>query len=177
MYPYPHLLTTDYASMEGYCFNEEVLEKILLGYPSKQPQDYEVFLENLAEILSELFLIRFAKNKLHKGKKYIAFDDKKYLTFKNKILKLDRDKYLQNYFSNKKEIIDEIKLLIEDKKKSLPKDIRQIIHGHDFEDLLQFYLRIRRNDKERVFQKSLYSALEYETLRKEKLFQELLEKL
>ncbi|MDQ7047881.1 MAG: DUF4435 domain-containing protein [Sulfurovum sp.] len=85
-YSYLHLLQTDYSSIEGYCFNEETLEKIFLGYPSKQVEDYMLFLKILGDILAELFFIRFTKETLAKEKTYLAFDDKKYLFIKGKMI-------------------------------------------------------------------------------------------
>ena len=49
--PVPHINTlfkTDYSCMEMYCFNEQTLEKILLGYEeAKQPSDFKSFKINM----------------------------------------------------------------------------------------------------------------------------------
>ena len=176
-YTYPHLFRTDYASMEGYCFNVKILEKILLGHISKQVEDYNSLLKVLGDILVELFLIRFSKEKLQKNNKYLTFDKKKYLSSTNNQLYFNRTLYLQNYFSNKQEIINEINKFIDKQKLSLPSDIRKVIHGHDFEDLLLFYLNITQKDAKEIFKRSLYSALEYESLKKENMFIKLLQAL
>ncbi|MDQ7047883.1 MAG: hypothetical protein Q9M39_09890 [Sulfurovum sp.] len=77
-----------------------------------------------------------------------------------------RDIYLKNYFSHNQEIIKQINTFIEEQKKTLLLDKRKIIHGHDFEDLLLFYLKITHKNAKETFKKSLYSTLEHATLKK-----------
>ena len=57
-------------------------------------------------------------------------------------------------------------------KKILPIEIRKIINGHDFIQVLQFYLGITQGKD--IFARSLYSSLEYDKLKKEDMFKQIL---
>ena len=170
-----HLLSTDYSAMELYGFNEETLEKILLGYPSKQAKSYQELLNILSSILIEIFLIRFAKKQIEVNLPYIDFD--KNLSLKSNPIGFDRDAYLKKYVSNQKNKIKEFNSFIDETKKSLPTEIRKIIHGHDFVSLLQCYLGIRQKDAKEVFQKSFYSSFDFNSLINEKMFQDFIRML
>jgi len=168
-----HLLSTDYSAMELYGFNQETLEKILLCYPSKQPKAYQEFLNMLADILVELFLIRFTKKKIDIGLPNLDFS--KNLSLKSKTINFNRDAYLKKYVSNQQAKITEFNSCIEEIKKNLPTDIRKIIHGHDFVDLLKFYLEIKQKNAKEVFEKSFYSCFDFNLLKEEKMFKDLIE--
>lgn len=170
-----HLLTTDYTSMELYCFNKETLEKILLGYPSQQPEDYQIFLNILGTILMDLFLIRFAKDNISKSLTYIEFS--KQLTINAQNITFAREVYLKKYLRNNSTLIAEFETFIEEKKENLPTDFRKKIHGHDFVFLLQFYLGITQKDAKEAFKKSLYPSLEFENLKHENMFINLITQL
>lgn len=169
-----HLLSTDYANMEMYCFNEETLEKLLLGYPSKQPENYRLFLNMLSSILQELFLIRYAKESIEKKLKYCDFNNKKYLFLESKTINFNKEIYLQNYLSHKQESIVKFNAYIDEIKTKLPTENKKMIQGHDFVSLLQFYLEIKQKDAKLTFEKSLYSSLEYDMLKEEEMFKKLL---
>lgn len=155
---------TDYSSMEMYCYNKEILDKILMPY-GKASQD---FLKS-ADILVELFLIAYAKkilkNELSKPK-FV-----KNITIESGTIKFDKKSYLKKY-TDDIELIKEFNQFME--KIKLPKDKRKSINGHDFVSLLQFYLDIKQRDAKLTFEKSLYSALEYDMLKKEEMFKKLL---
>jgi len=170
-----HLLSTDYSAMELYAFNQETLEKILLGYPSKQPKVYQDFLNMLGDILIELFLIRFTKKKIEADLSNLDFS--KNLSLKSKIINFDRDAYLKKYVSNQQAKIIEFNSFIKEIKKNLPIDIRKIIHGHDFINLLKFYLEIRQRDAKEVFEKSFYGYFDFNLLKEEKMFKDLIKML
>ena len=168
----PHLLSTDYSAMELYGFNKETLEKILLGYPAKQPNSYQDLLDMLASILVEIFLIRFAKK--HKGISLSHIDFNKNLSLKSEMITFDRDSYIKKYLSNKRAKIEEFNTFIEENENALPDDIRKVIHGHDFVDLVNFYLGIKQRDAKEVFEKSFYASFDFNLLIKEKMFQDLI---
>jgi len=167
-----HLLSTDYSAMELYGFNEDTLEKIFLGYPSKQAESYQELLEMLGSILIEIFLIRFAKKEIESNLSHIDFH--KNLSLKSKLITFDRNAYLKKYVLNKQDKIKEFNNYIKDIKKTLPDDIRKIIHGHDFLTLLEFYLGIKHQTAKEVFEKSFYSSFDFNLLKEEKMFKELI---
>jgi hypothetical protein len=167
-----HLLSTDYSAMELYGFNEETLEKIFLCHTSKKPKLYQEFLNMLGSILVEIFLIRFAKKKIEASLTHKDFN--KNLSLKSKIITFDRDAYLKKYVDNRQPKIEEFNSFIEEQKKSLPDDIRKIIHGHDFVELLKFYLEIKQKDAKDIFEKSFYGFFDFNLLKEEKMFKDLI---
>lgn len=171
----PHLLLTDYSAMELYAFNKDTLEKILLGYPSKQPESYQDFLDMLGSILVEIFLIRFTKKQIEPSLPHIDFN--KDLSLKSKLVTFDRASYLKKYVSSQQDKVTKFNSFIDERKKDIPDDIRKVIHGHDFINLLQFYLGIKQKDAKNVFEKSFYSSLDFNLLKKEGMFQKLIKML
>jgi len=174
---YPHkdnLCKTDYSCMEMYCFNEKTLEKILLGYEeAKHPSSFSIFLTMISKILIEIFLIRFAKDNIEKSLSHL--DLKKDLKVKSKtVLDFDRENYLSKYLKNNVLMIEEFNLFIDDVKTKLPIDVRKIINGYDFVYLMQVYLEIKHENSRNTFEKSLYSSLEFDTLKEEEMFKKLL---
>jgi len=171
-----NLISTDYSSMEIYGFNKEILEKILLGYPAKKPKDFQVFKTMIGTILLEIFLIRYTKSKIKKELKHIHKINKDLKIKSNNII-FDRDNYLKKYVKNNKQLIEKFNNFISSKKENLPNEIRKIIHGHDFIYLLGYYLGITDEKPRETFQKSFYSALEYDMLKEENMFKTLVSKL
>lgn len=170
-----HLISTDYTSMELYCFNEETLERILISYPGKQHENYQSFLEILGVILIDLFLIRFAKEKIDKLLPKIDFT--KELTVSSNDIFFKRNEYLEKYLKYNPKLIAQFNTFIESKSPHLPTDLRKKIQGHDFVSLLQKYLEINQKDAKETFRKSLYSSLEFSKLNQEDMFKNLLEQL
>ena len=166
-----NLLKTDYANMEMYLYNEESLDKILVSYPEKK-NSKDFF--KLEQILVDIFLITFAKKNLKNELKKIDLAQKDLFTPKSKIIEFNRDKYLNKYVKNNKELLIEFNIFIDKIKTKLPKDKRKIINGHNFVDLLQFYLEIKHDNQKETFTKSLYSVLEYNTIKEEEMFKKLL---
>ncbi len=164
-----NLCQTDYANMEMYLYNEETLEKIFLVYhDSKNAEEFF----KLSYILIELFLITYAKKNIKNELPSIDFV--KELTLKVKTISFDLDKYLDKYLKHNKGLIAEFKSFIDDIKTRLPKEEREIMDGHDFVALLQFYLEVKHPKEKEVFSKSLYSSLEYNTLKDIDMFKKLL---
>lgn len=164
-----NLCKTDYANMEMYLYNKETLEKIFLSYNDKK--NVEDFLK-LSYILIELFLITYAKKNIKNELSSIDFV--KELTLKAKTISFDLDKYLDKYLKHNKELIAEFNSFIGDIKTRLPEEEREIINGHDFVALLQVYLEIKHSKEKEVFSRSLYSSLEYNTLKDKNMFKKLL---
>ncbi len=166
------LLKTDYSCMEMYCFNEVILEKIFLGYPTIRPSNLNNFLNELGIILSEIFLIRFAKENLNSSLPHIDFD--KNITKKSHSLIFDRTNYLKKYLSNKEDNIKVFNDFISSTKlKMATNDLRYYINGHDFVNLLQLYLNIKQRDAKETFEKLLYGFLDFNSLSQEELFSKL----
>ena len=138
------LLFTDYSCLEMYLFNEVVLDKYLrLGLRLSQPEAGEI-LNQVSKALEDLFLIRatnealelnmtWLKNfgdccKLNKNKNQVQFELKTFIT---KYLNSNGNSSQESRFITKLEEL-RAKQLIE---------IRYKIHGHDFTELLCWYIR------------------------------------
>lgn len=168
-----YLFSTDYSAMEMYLYNQNTFEKIFMLYADKQPKNYDEFMHYFGNILNEIFLIRFAKEQLYKSMSHENFD--KQLKLVNNKIEFERDKYLIKYVKNKLAIAQEFNTFIDRIRPTLPTDIRKFIHGHDFLELLKFYLDIKHDKK--YFDKLLYSSFEYDILKEEKMFQNLIKYL
>jgi hypothetical protein len=166
---YENLCKTDYTDMEMYLYNIETLEKILLQYgESKKAEEFLKF----KDILIELFLIAYTKK--NKKNELSNIDFVKELSFKSNLIIFNRDKYLSKYLENNKELIKEFNIYIDNIKSTLPSEKRKLINGHDFISLLQFYLNIKHKKEKEIFIKSLYSSLEYTSLKNKDMFKKLL---
>ena len=163
-----NLCKTDYANMEMYLFDTESLEKIFLQYNNKNAEEFL----KCTDILIDLFLIRYAKKILKNELSNIDFS--KELIFKSSTIIFDKNKYLKKYLKNNNELIEKFNSFINDIKTKLPKEERELINGHDFVLMLQIFLGIKQRDAKEVFEKSLYSVLEYDKLKYEKMFKKLL---
>ncbi len=174
-----HLLSTDYSDMEIYGFNEDTLEKIFLGYPSKQAESYPKLLNMISDILLEIFLIRFAKKKIEPRRSHIDFlkKNKDFLSLNLKKITFDRDIYLKKYVSDNASKVKEFNNFIEEKKSTLSHDIRKVIHGHDYVDLLMFYLEVKDEKSRELFRRLFYSFFDFNLLKEEKMFKDLIKTL
>jgi len=163
------LFKTDFACLEMYYFNPEIIEKLFLGFPpSNTPSCYINFIENLGEILKKIALIRFAKSKVAKSlpHKEIVKD----LIKENSTIKFDQDNYLKKYVNYQKELLAKFSDFIAKTTPQIPQDCRLIIQGHDFIELLQFYCDVKQRDAKEIFQNLFYSCIDIETLKNEKMF-------
>ncbi len=163
-----NLLLTDYANFEMYLFNEKVIEKILIGFPEKRIQDINVFFQNITNILKNIFLIRYAKEKIDNSLAHVCFLKNLNIT-KGKI-NFDREKYLVKYVKSNYGLVGKFNDFIS--QLNLKSDDRKMIHGHDFTKLLCHYLGITTGEKHAI--SLLYASLEISDLKEEQMFVNLL---
>ena len=179
------LLFTDYSCLEMYLFNEVVLDKCLrLGLRLPQPEAGEI-LNQVSKVLEDLFLIRATNEALKLNMTWLKnFGDCCKLNKNNQIqfdLKTFITKYL-NSNSNHSEESSFITKLQELRAKELI-EIRYKIHGHDFTELLCWYIRpylrkeIRNSYNSEILAGNLLACIDAEKLAKEGLFQQLLARI
>lgn len=179
------LLFTDYSCLEMYLFNEVVLDKCLrLGLRLPQPEAGEI-LNQVSKVLEDLFLIRATNEALGLNMTWLKnFGDCCKLNKKNQI-KFDSKSFITKYLnsnSNRSQESGFITKLEELRAKELI-EIRYKIHGHDFTELLCWYIRpylrneIRSSYNSEILAGSLLGCIDAEKLAQEGLFQNLLARI
>lgn len=169
-----------------YLFNEVVLDKYLrLGLRLSQPKAREI-LNQVSRVLEDLFLIRATNEalelnmtwlekfgdccKLNKNNNQIQFELKTFIT---KYLNSNGNRSQESRFITKLEELRAKELI----------EIRYKIHGHDFTELLCWYIRhylrkeIRNSYNSEILAGSLLACIDAEKLAQEGLFQRLLARI
>jgi len=175
------LLFTDYTCMEMYVFEEKCIDKylsIFLGGFSKPAKDV---LNCMSEVLKEVFLIRLANKLLDLKLNWIKF--KRCCELCDNRIDFNRDDFVTRYLnsnkmiSRKREFIEIIELW----RKKLKEERRCQIHGHDFMELMSWYISKHGVDKklcnEEVIKRGLFTCLEIEHLESQPLFEQLVSRV
>lgn len=142
-----YLYYTDFTCMEMYLYNSSTLKKFLSFTCNLNDTDRDDFV-NLAEnILPYLFLARAINEELSINIGIPSFFAG--LKKKGKLDTFSHEKYLSNYFSliSSASLRDSAKTACDHLIKSLPIDLRDKAHGHDFISLLFEFLWTQRSLK------------------------------
>ncbi|MEO7859477.1 MAG: DUF4435 domain-containing protein [Nitrospirales bacterium] len=168
-----NLLFTDYSSMEMYFFNNWHLSKLFSLVLGRQIENTQAIQDNIAAILQELFLIRLANHLLGLG--FGCMTMTSCCQIKGGKITFDLTEYMKRYMSKNggyshrsafDRKIDECRAV------QLP-DPRQQMHGHDFLDLLAWYIRksySMQHFNEVSLKSALMASLEASKLTSENLF-------
>jgi len=135
------LLYTEYSCMEMYLFNKTTLAKFFTIFCNKADWPTEDIILSLASVLQELFLIRLANQVL--GWKMRFLENLPCMIMVGWSIEFDRDEYLRRYLNKNgrmKEMEDFLGA-INSHRLQLSTDARRQIHGHDFVEILCWYLR------------------------------------
>jgi hypothetical protein len=95
-------------------------------------------------------------------------------------IEFDQETYIDRYLNKnaRKAEKDEFLALVQSLRERLPGEVRQSIHGHDFIDLMLWYVsavrRPRRAYDSGLFERGLHTCIELGQLRENHLFAELL---
>ncbi|ACK70290.1 hypothetical protein PCC7424_1858 [Gloeothece citriformis PCC 7424] len=177
------LLFTDYTSMDIYLFNEVIIEKfcrLVLRIPNLVAKDV---LDNLSQVLEELFLIRATNQILKLEMEWLSFD--RCCSFKDNLIEFQTEIFIERYL-NKNGKIAEKNLFIakfRELRTSNIIDIRYKIRGKDFLELLCWYIKPYLSKDKRSFSElevvrgSLLGCLELNFLLQENLFEQLLQRV
>ncbi len=177
-----YLTYTDYTSLAMYCFTEDILEKALMLGIRHVPCQPVMLLNNLAEVLEEVFCIRTANEKLRWNLTWIDF--LRCCTIKDNMVSIDCCDLIDRYLSSNdrmgsKGIFVEV---YEQIKRVEVEDCRQRIRGHDFLELMAWYFarqvkvgRTKYSDPE-VIRSIIFPAIDVKLLAEESMFSKLLEK-
>lgn len=172
------LLFTDYSCLEMYSFNEKCLSKFLDVFIGGIPHSPQHVLAQLVEPLKMLFLIRLANESMSLGLTWIDFD--KCFILNGQQLIFHNPSFVRRYLNSNAMLHKEADFLneIRNLQSHMPKEPRLQIHGHDYINLLSFYLKRLGVDKNlyntTAVQRGLFTSAEYHDLVQEPLFKNLL---
>jgi hypothetical protein len=171
------LILTDYSCMECYFFREEVVDKFLRLFV-RLPLVASEVLGHLADTLKSLFLVRLANKISRLGLVNLPFQGFCRLT--GSTIEFDQETYIDRYLNKnaRQAEKDEFLALVQSLRERLPGEVRQSIHGHDFIDLMLWYVsavrRPRRAYDPGLFERGIHACIELGQLRENYLFSELL---
>lgn len=181
-YPYSLLLLTDYTSIELYVFNEAVLTKVLGVALNAFPKSAVEVMQELAEVLTEGFLVRISVYDLNltpdypehssfclfdKGKKVLSFRSTDYI---NQTLRHYTDRGWRGPLMSR----------LEERRGQMRLDNRLQIHGHDFLNTFGWYVRQHTGYGDlnaATFSRVLLGFLDFGALADEPMLKELLRRL
>lgn len=176
------LLVSDYSSLELYAFNPQALGKLLRLVATGFPKNPTAVLDCIREPLETMFLIRLANQELALGCtvpeviNFCTYDPKSdKLAFRRDDFIVRLLRYRPNDDSHK-QIVDFVK----EGRKQLSSDARGQIHGHDFCELLAWFIRQHTGFKtihSTTIITSVMACLECSWLSKNDMFSELLVRL
>lgn len=151
---------TDFTCMEMYAFNKEALDKFVkLTYSSFPINSLEV-LNNVGDILQEVFLGRVAN--AHLGWNMSSYDFLNLCEIKaDKTILFNKEEYINRYLNKNRKIVNREEFInsIEKYRKLIDTDIRYQIHGHDFINIFIWYIEKIKNKKCGYDETSIWKTL------------------
>jgi len=175
------LLFTDYTGIEMYLFNEGCIDKFfnvcLRGFPF--PAGHVI--GQLINILQEVFLIRLANKLLGLKLNWMTFERCCKLSGGGIIF--NTDDFITRYL-NKNDMLerkDKFVYTVNSWRPKLTSNPRYQMHGHDFIELLAWYLKKHGVDSKlsdsKFVERSLFGCIEIELLANETLFKHLINRV
>jgi hypothetical protein len=175
------LLLTDYTCMEMYALNLKTLGKYLRLNLRNFPKDAKRVITEIADALQKLFVFRLVNFVLSLGLRAVDFEPS--LSLSNVRVELNCDNYLSRYLNKNRRMKDKTRFEEEYgiRLNQLGPELRNQIQGHDFMELLSWYIRQHRGfAKQRdadALQREVFMCFEISQLQREKLFQRILERV
>jgi len=166
---------TDYTSMEMYCFNEKTVNKFISLILQALPVSAKEILENLTEILTQIFAIRLTNEMLGWGMEWLDVNSGKYLRKNGTKVIFNKAVFIDSYLlkNSKMGYKEDFLNKLEQVNGMVEGDSRDNIKGGDFPYLLR---HVVRRIKTMVFagditiQRVLFACLEKSDLENEGLF-------
>lgn len=177
------LLFTDYSSLEMYLFNEKVLEKFMTLGLGLSNLPVKKILNDLSKVLEELFLIRATNEAL--GLKMTWLDLGKCCSIRGTAIEFQTESFITKYLNKNSQYSSQQIFIakLQELKTNTITEQRCKIRGHDFIDVLCWYIKNKLAKNRKIFHDpknvavNLLLCVESEELAKEHLFQRLLERL
>jgi hypothetical protein len=181
------LLFTDYSSIEMYLFKETVINKFLhLVVRISKIQAIDI-ITDLSPILEKLFLIRATNEALQWKMKWLPFDTKDCIKLNKNKIEFKGTVFIEKYFNKNNKLSKKSVFMNKLEELRLQSDSltekRLKIRGHDFIDVLYWYIIKRFPTKKKAFSHeeaigaSLLGCIEVTDLKSEKLFRHLLTRI
>lgn len=172
------LFFTDYTSIEMYAFKVGVIEKLLrITRPRLKLSGREV-LEAITPILQTLFALRMANKDLRWGLSWLSFE--RCAKLRSGRVTFDLKEYIARYLNTggKRKELAEFNQKLEEIRRKFTDDPRNQIRGHDFVDVLAWFLLKSGKGSDNIdpdtLSRMLMIQLTPEELRAEPLFQVIL---
>lgn len=173
------IISTDYANMEMYFYNIQGLGKLLTLLIGNFPKRPKTVLGEITEPLQELFLVRLTSSVLGWALGTVRLE--RCCAIANGRLRFDRDLYIRRVLisGGKANQSAEFLATLERHRCLLKSDPRFQIHGHDFIELLAWYIRNhgRPNSDAQTLGKTWPLCLDLNDMRRQNLFQSILERV
>lgn len=153
------LIKTDYANLEMYFFEKDIINKLNTRILCKHKLLDRKHYDFIVMTLVELFKIRYINSRPIWQLKYLSFD--KLLQYTKGEFNFDCDEYLKRYLSKNSRISEYEIFASQLKSIKIPntEDIRCYIHGHDFLELLCYVLNCLSGKQMYPCQESVLSIL------------------
>jgi hypothetical protein len=172
------LLFTDYTCIEMYLFDEKCMDKFLNICIRRSIHSPACILGQFSLTLQELFLIRLANKILGLGLEWMTFE--RCCRLRDGEVVFDAKDFINRYLNKngKQSKQKEFLAAVDSCRSKLSGNPRYQMNGHDYIDLLSWYLAKHRVDKKlcasEIIERNLFACVEYEQLSNESLFKQLL---
>jgi len=137
------LLFLDYSCVEMYAYNEVVLERLLNGIaPGAKMSGLDV-LRELEPLLRRLFLIRATNISLGLRMKWLSSFANSCTLGSDGVVSFDEGDFIRRYLSKNSRLsdIETFRIRLEELSARAVGDARLFVRGHDFAQILSWYLR------------------------------------
>lgn len=170
------LFYTDFANMEMYLFSVRAVDKLLSVVLSGASVTAEVVMATIATPLQRLFLIRLVNELDKQGRSWLTAT--RCCACARARIEFDEDEFVRRYNGNSAARVAAFSAELKAKQAMLTAEPRNQMHGHDFIEILQAFLRDVVRDKnplddEQAFARTVFGCVEFEELDNSKLFQSL----
>jgi hypothetical protein len=139
----PVLLMTDYTSIEMYAFKPAILDRLLNVVQPRLMLRGEDILQSISPMLQTLFALRLATKELKWDLAWLSFD--RCTKLNNGRIEFDRDEYIGRYLNTRGRRGDEaiFRSKLADVMERFSQEVRNQIRGHDFIEVLSWFLTKR----------------------------------
>jgi len=135
------LFMTDYACAEMYAFNEDALSTFFRVVVRRLPPEIGQAIDDLAEVLQEIFLIRLVNHAQRLALRHTSWE--RCCKVVSGRLRFDPRDYLTRHLNANATAlrVADFELALAPYRAALTPDFRNQVNGHDFIQLLCFYVR------------------------------------
>jgi hypothetical protein len=167
-----------------YLFNEFILDKFFRLSLRLTQLEAKIIINKLSKVLEDIFLIRATNEALQFNMKWLEDFGGCCKNIKNEII-FDSEVFITKYLNKNSKMSEKLLFItkLEELRTKKLEDMRYQIHGHDFIELLCFYIRpyltkeIKNSYNSEIIARNLLVSIHADYLMQETLFQKLLARL